>query len=279
MNAFDEYIEVLATRDNRANGDYNDPDGYLTCGKCHTRKQYEVEIGGKMRKVPVICKCEERERDARRAAEKQERFRDYIAQMQRDGLTDTKRYYCRFEQDDGSNPRVTTVCKNYVTRWAEMREKNIGIIFYGPVGTGKTHMAACIVNALIDKMIPAGVTNIPTLLNRLQGAFSEQRQDLIEHLQRYELMVVDDLGVERNTPYASEQLFNIIDSRSRSGKPIIITTNMTIDEMENAEDMQSKRIYDRIKEMCPVRIAMNGPSKRTGIANQRRKIAEDVLKT
>ena len=82
------------------------------------------------------------------------------------------------------------------------------------------------------------------------------------------LLILDDLGTERNTDYALEKVYNIIDSRSRASKPMILTTNLSLDEMMDATDIRYKRIYDRILETCyPVEIS--GDSFRMQSAAQR----------
>ena len=57
------------------------------------------------------------------------------------------------------------------------------------------------------------MTNFPTILNRLTGMFSEDRADFIASFDEYDLLIIDDLGVERSTEYAMEQMFFVIDSR------------------------------------------------------------------
>ena len=52
---------------------------------------------------------------------------------------------------------------------------------------------------------------------------------------RYPLLILDDFGMERGTEYGLEQVFNVIDSRYRSGKPLIVTTNLTLDDLHNPE--------------------------------------------
>ena len=69
-------------------------------------------------------------------------------------------------------------------------------------------------------------------------------------LDDYSLLVIDDLGVERNTEYAMEQMFTVIDSRYRSKKPLIVTTNLKLEEIKNPPDLAHARIYDRILERC-----------------------------
>ena len=64
------------------------------------------------------------------------------------------------------------------------------------------------------------------------------------------LLIIDDFGMERGTEYGLEQVYNVIDSRYRSGKPLIVTTNLSLDELNNPPDTAHKRIYDRVTEMC-----------------------------
>ncbi len=56
-----------------------------------------------------------------------------------------------------------------------------------------------------------------------------------------------------------EQLFSVVDGRYRTGKPLIVTTNLTLQELKNPPDLAHRRIYDRLLEMCtPIKI--NGQS-------------------
>ena len=62
-------------------------------------------------------------------------------------------------------------------------------------------------------------------------------------MQRYSLLVLDDLGAERDTAYAAEQIFNVVDARVQTGLPLIVTTNLSVAEMQQADSMQLKRVY------------------------------------
>lgn len=71
-------------------------------------------------------------------------------------------------------------------------------------------------------------------------------------------MILDDLGIERNTEYSLENLFNVIDARYVSGKAMIITTNLNLEELKNQKQLSLKRIYDRVLERCiPVCVSEN----------------------
>ena len=98
------------------------------------------------------------------------------------------------------------------------------------------------------------MTNFARLTNQIQGKFDD-KQEYIDSLNRYTLLIIDDLGAERSSEFMQEMIFNIIDSRYRSGLPFIITTNLTADEIKKPQDVGRSRIYDRILERChPVKV-------------------------
>lgn len=89
------------------------------------------------------------------------------------------------------------------------------------------------------------------------------------------LLIIDDLGAERSTEYAVENVFNVIDRRYRTGKPLIITTNLHIDTMRNETSIDKKRIYDRVFEMCAP-VQMKGVSKRKLSADNKIKLLREL---
>lgn len=125
--------------------------------------------------------------------------------------------------------------------------------------THNTYAACEVANALIDKGYPVLVTNFARIINALQATF--EKQEYIDSFNRFSLLVIDDLGIERNTEFAKEQVFNIIDSRYRAGLPMIITTNLSIDKIKKPDDIENGRIYDRILERC-FPIEVSGQSRR-----------------
>ena len=177
-----------------------------------------------------------------------------VDNLKTSGLQDKALYDYTFARDNGINPEIK-LTHNYVSNWEEMKANASGLLIWGDVGTGKSFFAGCIANALLEKGVPVLMTNFSRILNTLTGMHFEDRNQFINNLNRYSLLIIDDLGIERNSDFALEQVFNVIDSRYRSKKPLIITTNLTLSELNNAADIAHKRIYDRILERCiPVRI-------------------------
>ena len=83
-------------------------------------------------------------------------------------------------------------------------------------------------------------------------------------------MVLDDFGMERGTEYSIETVFNVIDARYNSKKPVIITTNLPLKTINNPGDVAHKRSYDRISEMC-VPVLFEGESLRKAIGEEKKK--------
>lgn len=251
----DNNLIHLIGRKNGCERDFIGEDGILYCGTCKTPKQAKIKReNGNTVLVSCMCKCEEenlhkeqRERIARARMEKLERYRS-------GGFADAELKKCRFEYDDKKNPEITRIAQNYNREFKKFKDAGKGLFIYGGVGTGKTFVAACIANALIDRLIPALVTNFPRIINDITGLY-EGKQKYIDSLNRYDLLVIDDFAVERQTDFTNEIVYNVIDSRYRSGKPLILTSNISI------RDIQQERTQSRIKEMC-IPLLLNGTDRR-----------------
>ena len=262
----------LIDRNNSKPGDYYDDEGFLMCGNCKTRKQTEVNLdflGQGIKKVGCVCTCEKEkmEREERMAKESERLNR--IKVLKEQGIADPQYLQACIEKDDRSNLKISNAILRYTDKWKEMKDKNMGILFYGDVGRGKTFYAACIANRLLEKGIPVIMTNIPALITAMTKDFESEKAKILGKISSIELLVLDDLGVERETTYSAEKIQEIIDTRYRSGKPLIVTTNLTPDELKNPTELRYKRVYDRVLEMCfPIHV--EGWSRRQEKAQQKR---------
>ncbi len=235
-----------------AGDEYIEPaDGLIHCKKCRGSRQTVVpRFGGSGYFMPrCLCPCQQKAQEERKAMEEQRERMERIKRRKAQGLQDRYLYDYTFANDNGQNP-VMEKAHAYVEHWREAYRDNTGLLLFGDVGTGKSFFAGCIANALLDRDVPVLMTNFPSILNRLTGVFAEDRAAFIASLDDYSLLVIDDLGVERNTEYAMEQMFTVIDSRYRSKKPLIVTTNLKLEEIKNPPDLAHARIYDRILERC-----------------------------
>ena len=239
-------------------GDYI-KDGVLCCGACGKPKQKKIHfpnMGDRL--VGIACDCTESEKASADDANDIAAFETMMERRRiEDSIVDPSYRKVTLADDDGANPKISKICRKYVDQWEKVSTENIGILFRGPVGTGKSFFACCIANELLKN--------------------SKDRQGLLDRLSTYKLLVIDDLGVERDTGYAAEQIFAVIDARCRSNLPTIVTTNLTPQEMDAPETMQYKRIFDRVAEMCPVSLLIDGESRRIQNAQRRKEIARELL--
>ena len=256
--------------------DYFGEDGLLYCGKCHTPKQTRLKGGvfdGRI--VPINCKCtQERINQERREQEARERsFR--IEKLKQTGFLSKSMRKWTFANDNGRNPQMQHA-KDYVSHWEDMQKNNIGLLLWGNVGCGKSYLAGCIANALMEQEVAVRMTNFAAIINDLSGSF-EGRNGYIEQLCSFPLLIIDDFGMERGTEYGLEQVYNVIDGRYRSGKPLIVTTNLTLNEIRNPQDTAHARIYDRVLDMC-VPILCNGTNFRKESAEQKYNYLRNIKK-
>lgn len=249
-------VNTLSDRVPHGTDEYMGEDGLLRCGLCHTPVQTRVSFLGIEKTVRCICQCiiarQEIEKETKKA----------IAREYRRKLCFEKPWMFNFtfENDSRDDARLSDAMIEYTEQFEDFRKQGKGLLLSGNVGTGKSYLAACIANRLIDKGYHCRMTNFSTLINKIQSSF-EGRQEAIDELDHFDLLILDDLGAERKTEYMDEQVFSIIDARYRTGLPFIITTNISLEDIKKPEDLTQARIYDRILERChPIKV--EGASKR-----------------
>ena len=269
MNNFDfnSLFDDLAAAVPEMPETYVDDDGLKHCYNCGGAVQCVVEFNGIKKIVPCICACEKGRRDAEEKARQAAGLARRVEYLRAAGFHDEIMQTWTFGNDNGSNPRVMDALKRYVANFDEFKHDGRGLLIYGSIGTGKTYGAAAIANALIDNGVSVLMTNFSRIINQLQETF-DRRQQKIDNLNQFDLLVIDDLGAERSTDYTNEIIYSVIDARYRSGKPLIITTNLSMLELKNPPNVATARIYDRILEKC-FPVEMNGESQR------RKKIADE----
>jgi len=235
------------------------------CNDCHDLTQKDVELLGVMRRVPVMCKCraEENEREKRESEQRDlmrrlERFKAY-------SLMDNRFEASTFEnwthRPDNLDDYILGT--KYCEHWETMYSNNRGLLFYGMAGNGKTYLSFAIANALYKQGKAVMAISISKLLSIIKDSFDKHgdcgETDVLNTVRDASLLVLDDLGIEYKTAWAYEKLYAIIDTRYRANKPVIITTNFTLDALrENLAiiDLRTKltdpseRVFNRITEMC-----------------------------
>lgn len=252
----EQLVEKINTNIKPADHEYVGEDGLLHCSVCHRPTQVKVEFSGIKKIVRCICDCRkaelEREANRQRMDETEIRRRECFAQTNMKDWT--------FENDDRRSEKLSGAMIRYSENFPDFLKDGQGLLLHGVVGTGKTYYAACIANHVIDQGYRVFMTSFLRITNQIQG-MNDDKQKYIDNLNRYHLLVLDDLGAERNTEFMQEMVYNIVDTRYRAGLPLIVTTNLTGEQIAKAQDITYQRIYDRILERC-FPVAVEGSSRR-----------------
>ena len=275
MGLFNQILFDIADKASpSAPDDYFNDDGIRMCGKCHTPKERLMiempnidkdtiaKVFGVDRKIPHPCKCRKAQIEAENLEEERRKEAQRKERLRRDCFRSARDAACTFAVDDRTLPQVSDALQRYADGFKTMMASGdrYGLLIYGPVGTGKSFYAAAIANRLLEQGYTAAMTNFTEIVNAIMDR-SVDSQQYIRNLMRKDLLIIDDLGVERDTEFVLEQITAFIDARYKSGKPLIVTTNISLEEIKKPKDLTYRRMYDRLLEMCfPIKV--DGHSRR-----------------
>lgn len=158
--------------------------------------------------------------------------------------------HCRFEQfnfeyyDSVASPahranahKAYAAAREFVENCEARESAGLGLLFIGPVGSGKTFLAACIANALIERDKRVLFLVVPDLLDELRATFSNKGEfseiDLLDTAREIPILVLDDLGAHNYTEWTRNRIYSIINFRLNQQLPTVITSNLSLEDMEN----------------------------------------------
>lgn len=249
-----------------AEGDYYGADGLLVCGRCGTPKECRVPVCGNgalgymgarweadsSRAVirPIMCSCREREAaDADMAG----------AAFKADARDAANRAACwdiggcssmTFDADDGSDPVASGEARAYAEGFPGTSDGGRGLVFLGGVGCGKTFMAACVANLLLDSGAKVRFTSISELARRASASGYGGSSEAVGSVKHADLVVLDDFGTERQTPSMQEFRYQVVNTLYSEKVPMVVTTNLTRRELMASTGTESDRVFSRIVGRC-----------------------------
>lgn len=245
---------VLGFRTIRATpseGDFYGDDGLLRCGRCGDLREGRYDLRESLRDGydgpdPVIIlpvECGHRQKGRERVTGDMERDRRVRENSARcydvrglGGLS--------FSKDDGRCGDAADMCRNYLADFDRASEGGHGLLLCGPGGRGKTWCAACVTNALLSWGRRVRFTSLSAQIGRIardHGSADAAIADLV----RCDLVVLDDLGAERDTSVAGEGAYNVVNALYVARVPMVVTTNRSYAEMAASGDRVDRRIVER----------------------------------
>ena len=122
-------------------------------------------------------------------------------------------------------------CRRYATTFTE----NSGnLMFIGGTGLGKTFLSACIAGTVADRGYSVMYETASRLFNKLEQAKFNGSEEARAEVAKYntcDLLILDDLGTEMPSQFVTAALYSVLNERLLAGKPMVISTNLNVDEM------------------------------------------------
>lgn len=266
-------------------------DGVLYCKLCGTPRSMTLDrvrhsfsyVGvpeGEVIKIRIPCECQI---ELQRRQEEEEAKLARIAESRRIidnaflGLRFSNSSFNDFETE-GLDPSIE-FAKKTLMRYCEkcdgvVVQKNLGVYIYGPTGTGKTEIMACMANELMKKHLKSCLfTSFMDICKQIKETFNNRKKTEIEIFNvigSVDFLFIDDIGYEvlqnnKEDNWLQEKVYDIINTRYNANKPTIFSSNYSLQELCEKRGMQMATM-ERIAEMGSTVLRMNGESYRRKIA-------------
>ena len=220
--------------------DYLAEDGLWHCGKCGTAKQFRLPERFLKMGMPEIvgccCACQS-------AKEKRENAKQQLASVIRGNKenADIPEHYLSADIAAVESPEAKRIGMNYIKNFEKLGR--IGLLLYGDVGTGKTYLAACIANALLNQGIRVKWLTTMQIVERSCFYSESEYAEYNRSITAPDLLIIDDLGTELPNSFTVSQLFICLNERILRQKSTIISTNLALEDIKS---IYSERTFSRI---------------------------------
>lgn len=246
-------------------------DGVIYCKTCKTARTVTSPDGQMI--VRCACECMTKAYNEEVKRKEQARRMERLNFLKRNSLLGPRYINSSFNNLDLERPESFKIavsrCQKYCLNWDKIYSKGLGIYIFGDTGTGKTKLTACICNYLLERNVTVLVTNFLEISKRLRAAFQsgqETEEQLIREFVDVDLLILDDIGTEKlmkgdSESFMQERIYDIINRRYVNFKPIIFSSNYSLQQLLNERGLMEKTV-DRISAISSAVIHLDGSSYR-----------------
>jgi len=232
----------------------------VVCPRCHGAGylRYDVPADDPRFSELIMCDCTQAELEAKRRQQLEKRSL-LVGDLETKTFESWKQKFPHGRPPKDSPDAAFRIAKIYAEDLNPVEKP--WLFLFGPQGTGKTHLAAAVAHKRIAQGQPAIFMNVPDLLMHLRRAFSPTSEvthdDLFESIRTTPMLILDDLGRQRETEWAQEKMYQLINHRYNLRLPTVITMNDDAHEIDPV-------IWSRINDIrLTVRCDVIGPDQRT----------------
>ena len=239
-------------------------DDVIYCKNCNTARSDVLTFDGETMYFRIPCEC----------MEKKIKLQQRVKEIKENSLLSERYKNVSFDTTMNSGIEkfdyMLKRCKDYCEHAEEALKNGWGIYLYGSKGTGKTHLAACIANSLMEQGYELLFTNFFEITKEIKATYnkssSDSEIDLINRVTSIDFLVIDDIGTESmkkngEDTWIQEKIYDVLNKRYNAQKPTIFTSNNSFSELINERGMMDKSV-DRMMEMSTMILKFEGQSYR-----------------
>lgn len=245
----------------------------VTCEKHSITYSANVMMFGGKEIVTDCPECqneyEKRQREKEQLARQEHNQKMIAHEFKRSGIPPryTTRSFDNFRAANDEQKKAWRMAKGYADTITEKMQSGAGLILAGKPGTGKTHLACAVANQFVTTGCNVLFITVSAMLRRIRETYrkdsNKTEQQAIDELRNIDLLIIDEIGVQKGSESEEHLLFEVINERYNYFKPTILISNL------NAKDIKQfigERALDRMREGGGKFIAFEWESYRSNVA-------------
>ena len=233
-------------------------DGIIHCKVCGEPLEVKYDNG---KTFNCVCSCYEKQKQMEEENERKQQLINKIDELRKKSLLGKRFANASFnnisKEHNKNYLEACGRCLNYCNKSQEMLANGYGMYIYGSCGGGKTYLTACMINELTNKLHTVICTNFNEISRELRNSYANNsdinENEIINEIKNVDFLFIDDFGTEIVKKYGEdswlqEKMYDIINSRYNDLKPVIFSSNYSIEELKQRGLMD--KTVDRISEMA-----------------------------
>ena len=230
----------------------------------------QVLLGGKLKEISECPECFKL-KEARRAIDEEKARKEEAERNRKQRIVETRmpleyqtKDFSTFIQETDSQKAAFKLARRFVKGWEKAKAGGYGLLFLGSCGTGKTHLACAIMIELLKEYAFSypryykASEIFSAVRSTYQAGASTNEEETLKFFSSIQLLVIDEVGVQKGSEAEKRILFSILDNRATSNKPTILMSNLGPKALA---ELLGDRLYDRVRSKC-VPMLFAGPSMR-----------------
>lgn len=230
----------------------------------------QVWLSGQIKEVSECPECFKL-KEARRAIDEEKARKEEAERNRKQRIVETRmpleyqtKDFSTFIQETDSQKAAFKLARRFVKGWEKAKAGGYGLLFLGSCGTGKTHLACAIMIELLKEYAfsyPRYYKASEIFLavrSTYQAGASTNEEEMLKFFSSIQLLVIDEVGIQKGSEAEKRILFSILDNRVTSNKPTILMSNLGPKALA---ELLGDRLYDRVRSKC-VPMLFAGPSMR-----------------